>query len=70
MDAQRAYQLGFVNRVFAANDLMKAAEGLAEGIFQNAPPFRSGDEESDDQKQGARLPKCPPFHGRDLYSCL
>lgn len=37
MDAQRAYQLGLVNRVVSPDDLMKEATILAEHVLENAP---------------------------------
>jgi enoyl-CoA hydratase/carnithine racemase len=37
IDARRAYELGLVNRVVAAGDLMPATLRLAETIAQNAP---------------------------------
>jgi enoyl-CoA hydratase/carnithine racemase len=37
IDAQRAYEVGLVNRVVPAGELRGAAQELAEGIAANAP---------------------------------
>jgi enoyl-CoA hydratase len=37
LSAERAYQLGFVNRLAAADELMETALGLAQTIADNAP---------------------------------
>jgi enoyl-CoA hydratase/carnithine racemase len=37
ISAQRAFELGFVNAVTEASDLMSAARGLAKRIAKNAP---------------------------------
>ena len=55
MDAERAYQLGLVNRVVPAEDLIEEALKLAESVTANAPTPCAGPSASSRNRSHPRV---------------